>query len=363
MKKSLLSILLILSLTACSSSVVEDESKTSESVKIGVLLPLSGGASAYGEEMMMVLNHQNSNLETPAELYFEDSKCEAASAVTGFQKLVDIQGVEAILGGFCSSETLAIEPLLEQNDIVALSATSSSPEIEGKSKNLMTLSYSDNVIAQTMAKDIMESNSIAIISEQNDYNIALKNSLESILGEKIITNETFEKNSTDMRNIIEKVKASNPEVLILNPNVGDTSVNLLNQLAESQDFFANVRLVSQETYVADDSRIQAPELAESMTLFAAPNLTSQEVDSFVASLPSTIDTLGVFYSSTASDALENLVRSIQDSRSNGTSVQEELSSSPLSGLASSGKSFDGNNFLQGIKAGKYMITDGKAVLQ
>ena len=363
MKKSLLSILLILSLTACSSPVAEDDSKAAEPVKIGVLVPLSGGASAYGEEMMMVLNHKNQMLETPAELYFEDSKCEAGAAVTAFQKLVDINGVDAILGGFCSSETLAIEPLLAQNDIVALSATSSSPEIEGKSKNLLTIGYSDVVIADTMAADIMDSDKIAIITEQNDYNVALKNSLEERLGDKIIANESFEKNATDMRNIIEKVKASNPEVLILNPNVGDTSINLLNQLAESKDFFMNVKLVSQETYVADDSRSQASELAESMTLFAAPSLDSQEVTSFIGSLPSTVDTLGVFYSATASDALENLVRSVNDSRTNQTSVQEELFQNPLTGLSSSGKSFDGNNFLQGIEAGKYVVTDGKAVLQ
>jgi hypothetical protein len=54
---------------------------------------------------------------------------------------------------------------------------------------------------------------------------------------------------------------------------------------------------------------------------------------------------------------------VNDSRINQTSIQEELFTKPLTGLSSNGKSFDGNNFLQGIEAGKYVVTDGKAVLQ
>lgn len=362
MKTKLLILLSSVLLAGCAGNNLTNSGEL-EPVKIGVLVPLSGGASAYGEEMMMVLNHKNKMLDTPAELYFEDSKCEAGAAVTAFQKLVDINGVDAILGGFCSSETLAIEPLLDQSNIVALSATSSSPEIEGKSKNLMSLSYSDKVVGSTMLEYLMNYEKIAIITEQNDYNIGLKNELESKLKDKIVADETFEKSATDMRNIIEKVKASNPEILFINPNVGDTASNLLNQLSESKEDFQNVELIGSEAYISDDSRLQALELTESMTLFASPSLNSKKVTDFVNSLEGPVDTLGVFYTATASDALENLVRSVVDSRKNDTTVLFELSSNPVTGLSSNGKSFNGNNFLQGIKAGKYVVTDGKAVLQ
>ncbi|MBH41469.1 MAG: hypothetical protein CL685_02035 [Candidatus Magasanikbacteria bacterium] len=350
-------------LTGCMHTTKEGVSNSDKSVKIGVLLPLSGGASSYGEEMMMVLKHKNAMLKNPAELHFEDSKCTASDAVSGFQKLVDLKSVDAILGGFCSSETLAIEPLLEQNNLVAISGTSSSPEIEGKSQNMMTLSYSDNVIAEAMAKHLAGSKNIAIITEQNDYNIALKNSLENLLGDKIIANEVFEKDAKDMRNIIEKVKQSSPDVLILNPNIGDTTTTLITQLAESKDYFKNIKLVSQETYVADSSRVGVEDLVEGMVLFAAPTLSDSRVDSFIASLPSSVDNLGVFYSATAHDALENLVRAVQDSRLNNTLVLDELRNGPLSGLVVKGKDFAGKNFVQGIEAGKFVVTKGKAVSQ
>ncbi len=349
-------------------SVEEEQEKKEEvrPVKVGVLVPLSGPAAGYGEEAQMVLDYTASQMnseEVVVELFYEDSKCAGKDAVTAYQKLVDITGVDAILGGFCSSETLAIEPLLEGNNMVALSAGSSNPEIEGKSQNLMTLSYNDDVIADAMTTSLEAYEKVALISEQNDYNIGIKNALEKRLGDKIVANEVFEKGATDMRNAIEKIKKAKPNAIVLNPNVGTTADNLLKQFAESTADLTDVVLITQNAYLGDESRANAKDFAEGMIVFDAPTITSDDMKVFVAALSGPTENLGAFYTATVHDALENLVRAVQDSRSNNSSVLDELRNNSLSGFVANGNMFSGKNFVQGVTAGKFVVTDGKAVFQ
>ena len=356
-------------LTGCMNGSVEEEQEKKEEVrpvKVGVLVPLSGPAAGYGEEAQMVLDYTASQMngeEVVVELFYEDSKCAGKDAVTAYQKLVDITGVDVILGGFCSSETLAIEPLLEGNNMVALSAGSSNPEIEGKSQNLMTLSYNDDVIADAMTTSLEAYEKVALISEQNDYNIGIKNALEKRLGDKIVANEVFEKGATDMRNAIEKIKKATPNAIVLNPNVGTTADNLLKQFAESTADLTDVALVTQNAYLGDESRANAKDFAEGMIVFDAPTITSDDMKVFVAALSGPTENLGAFYTATVHDALENLVRAVQDSRSNNSSVLDELRNNSLSGFVANGNMFSGKNFVQGVTAGKFVVTDGKAVFQ
>ena len=85
--------------------VVEEEQEKKEEarpVKVGVLVPLSGPAAGYGEEAQMVLDYTASQMngeEVVVELFYEDSKCAGKDAVTAYQKLVDITGVDVVLGG------------------------------------------------------------------------------------------------------------------------------------------------------------------------------------------------------------------------------------------------------------------------
>jgi len=375
MKKSIASmvscvvVMSVLFVGCMHSPVVEEEQEKKEEarpVKVGVLVPLSGPAAGYGEEAQMVLDYTASQMngeEVVVELFYEDSKCAGKDAVTAYQKLVDITGVDVILGGFCSSETLAIEPLLEGNNMVALSAGSSNPEIEGKSQNLMTLSYNDDVIADAMTTSLEAYEKVALISEQNDYNIGIKNALEKRLGDKIVANEVFEKGATDMRNAIEKIKKATPNAIVLNPNVGTTADNLLKQFAESTADLTDVALVTQNAYLGDESRANAKDFAEGMIVFDAPTITSDDMKVFVAALSGPTENLGAFYTATVHDALENLVRAVQDSRSNNSSVLDELRNNSLSGFVANGNMFSGKNFVQGVTAGKFVVTDGKAVFQ
>jgi len=363
-KKLVLISSLALLLSGCNQEKVSVNTSDSP-FKIGVVLPLSGDAAAYGEETKVVLEQTLKTINSESkkvELFYEDGKCSGTDAVTAYQKLRDINKVQAILGGVCSSESLAMAPFLEADQIVALSGGSSSPDIEGASPYLYTLAYNDNIIAEQIAASVEGKEKVAIITEQNDYNIGIQKVLETLIPEQIVSNEVFVKGSVDFRNIIQKSLNEKPDALVLNPNIGATADNLLKQLSEFKDELEDTLLVTQIAYLSEESRANAPEVAEGMLVVDSPNITSQEMVDFKASLTQSTDNLGDFMTATMHDALLNLSISYENSIANQSSILVELTQNPLIGIIAGGKSFDGKNFLQGIQAGVFEIKDQKATL-
>lgn len=368
MRKYLVLALSSLVVMGCGSSMVEGDGV----LKVGVIAPLSGNAAQYGEETQRILaatladiNANGGYKGSDVELIFEDGKCSGSDAVTAFQKLVDIDGVDAIIP-FCSSESLAIAPLTESVQMLAVSATSSNPEIEGASPYLFSFSYSDAVIGESMSKELSKFDKVAIISEQNDYSIGLKNTVEEALGEKVVVSETFEATNTDFRNSIEKLANSGADAIFLNPFPGPNATNLAKQMSEDLSKFEGVQFVSQIAYLPADSREGISELTEGMIIVDSPVLESEEATVFSDNVKTNfgeVSALDGYYTFSLSDALTNLVNAANKTSDNSIAMQEYLVSSPLVGWLAEGSSFGDKNFVPGIEAAVFKITDGEAIIQ
>ncbi len=347
-----------------------------KTVKIGFVGPLSGDAAALGEEMQKTVSHRvkqinNENGEggVKFEVVFEDGKCSGADSVGAFQKLTNIDGVKVILGGACSSETLGMTPLADQNKILLLSAASSNPKIEGIGKYVFSLSYSDKKTGEDLAKEMSVYKKVAVITEQNDYNIGIRdtflNELKNSPSVTVVANETFPKGASDFRNTLEKVRQTGPDAVLLNPNVGVTAENLLRQMAEMKTW-TGYKLFGQFAYLLDPSRASVGSFSEGMVIIDAPNVNSPELlaieDAIMKEEGGTLDNLGHYYTASTLDAI-NLITSLIEKEGNDPSkIQEDLSSGKFKGYIGDIE-FGGHNFVRLTLSGKYVIQNGKAVLQ
>ena len=347
-----------------------------KTIKIGFIGPLSGDAAAIGEEMQKTvsyrvkqINDQSGEKGVKFDVVFEDGKCSGADAVAAFQKLINIDGVEAILGGACSSETLGIAPLADQNEVLLVSGVSSNPKIEGIGKYTFSLSYSDKKIGEDLAKQMSSYKRVAIITEQNDYNIGIRdtflNELKQSPSATVVANETFPKGASDFRNTLEKVRQASPDAILLNPNVGVTAENLLRQMAEMK-MWTGYKLFGQFAYLLDPARASAGKFSEGMIIIDAPNVNSQELlaeeDAIKKDQGGTLDNLGHYYTASTLDAI-NLITGLIAKDGNDTSnIQDELSSGKFKGYIGDIE-FDGHNFVRLTLSGKYVVQNGKAVLQ
>src|SRR5438309_1367757 len=91
-----------------------------EPIKIGFIGPLTGDGAVYGEPYrnMVVMAVEEINKAggvdgKSIEVVYEDGKCNGKDGANAAQKLVNVDKVQVIIGGVCSSETLAAVPVAE----------------------------------------------------------------------------------------------------------------------------------------------------------------------------------------------------------------------------------------------------------
>jgi branched-chain amino acid transport system substrate-binding protein len=110
----------------------DDPVASGDPIKIGVLLPYTGPFGLYGTPMETALRARFAEVSDiagrPVELIFEDEATDAGTAVSKATKLVDRDGVVAVVCCATGSATLAVGPLLAGKSIPQLAPI---PQPEG----------------------------------------------------------------------------------------------------------------------------------------------------------------------------------------------------------------------------------------
>ncbi len=221
------------------------ENVQSTKIKIGVIGPYSGDAAVYGEPyrevVQMAIDEINSKggiNGSKIEAIFEDGKCSGQDSASAAQKLINIDKVQVIIGGFCSSESLAIVPIAEQNKVFLLSAGSSSPDLTGISKYFARNYPSDSAQGIVLA-DVSYNDKgwrkIAFIVEQLDYPLGIYRAYTKEferLGGKTLKEE-FAKGETNFRTIISKLKAESPDALFISVQTPAAAERIVKQIKEA----------------------------------------------------------------------------------------------------------------------------------
>lgn len=212
--------------------------------KVGVMVPLTGDAAVYGEPARNIYQIAVDEINAAGgvggknlELVVEDSKCNGKDAANAAQKLVNVDKVQVILGGFCSGESLAAIPVAEAGKVALFSPGSSSPDLTGRSlfffRNYPSDSSQGSVIAQ-VAYD-QGRRKVAFLQEQTEYPLGIYKAFAEkfeALGGKIVKEE-FPSTSKDFRSQIAKIKAEKPDAFFVDTQTPAASDVVLQQLADS----------------------------------------------------------------------------------------------------------------------------------
>ncbi len=211
-------------------------------VKVGVVLPLSGDAAVYGEPARNIyrmaveeINAKGGVKGQDIELVIEDGKCNGKDAASAAQKLINVDKVKAIIGGWCSSESLAIVPIARQHHVALLSAGSSSPKLTGIDP-IFARNYPSDSAQGTVLADIAYTDKswkkVAFIQEQTDYAqgvyTAFSDRFKKLGGE--VTNEQFPTATTDFRTIVTKVQGQSPDAVFLSTQTPAVAARILTQI-------------------------------------------------------------------------------------------------------------------------------------
>lgn len=256
MKKILLSLLMIsvLILSACAQQQAQAPSgekamqkELQGSYKIGVMYPLTGDGAAYGIPLQRTTKFAADEINAKGgvngkkiELIYEDSKCNPTGGNAAAQKLINIDKVKIIIGGVCSGETLGAAPLANDNKVVIVSPSSTSPDITTKGGDFVfRLAPSDayaGVVAAEYAYKDLKAKKAAVVSEATDYSQGLRKVFKEKFAEfggEIVADETYNPEDTDFRTQVTKVKAAAPDIVYVVPQTKAKGVLLVKQLKEA----------------------------------------------------------------------------------------------------------------------------------
>lgn len=227
MKKLFVVTLFLISLLVLVSCSNNDDAKQKDAItpqkttiKIGVVLPLTGDGAAYGKKekngIELAIQETNQALrDRNIEIIpvYEDSQGVPAPAVAAFTKLIDIDKVVALIGGAFSSPTLAMVPIADKKKIVVISPSASSPKLSGSSKYFFRVWPSDTAEGAVMAEVAitrLQLKKIAILYGNNDYGMGLKDVFAQKIeqqGAQIATIESYNEGDSDFRSQLTKIKS------------------------------------------------------------------------------------------------------------------------------------------------------------
>ena len=213
-------------------------------IKVGFIAPLTGDAAVYGEPArnvtQLAINEINANggiNGRQLQLIAEDGKCNGESAASAAQKLVNVDKVQFIIGGFCSGESLAAEPITTAANVFLFSSGSSSPDLTGKSplfaRDFPSDATQGKVLADLSAND-KKWKKVAVIQEQTDYAVGLDKSFNdnfSSLGGATVKQE-FSTGTTDFRSLLTQLKSQNPDALLIDVQTPANAQIIFKQMAD-----------------------------------------------------------------------------------------------------------------------------------
>lgn len=220
-----------------------EEAAPKEPIKIGFIGSLTGDAAEYGEPQRNALqlavediNKTGGIVGSPVAIIYEDGKCNGKDGASAAQKLINVDKVKVILGGSCSSETLAAVPIAEAAKVFIFTGSASSPDLIGKSK-FFARDYPNDL---TQGKVLAEAanakgwKKVAVIQEQTDYASGIVKAFTTKFVELGggVMKEEFTTDTNDFRSPLTKLKASNSDALLISTQTTSSGERILVQMQE-----------------------------------------------------------------------------------------------------------------------------------
>jgi len=196
-----------------------------EIIKIGVIIPLTGDASEYGNDQKrgieIALKHYKDSLNNKnvqLEIVFEDSKSNSKDGINAYNKLIS-QNIK-IFFSTLSNVSMAIQPLIKKNNNLFFTIAAH-PELTTNKAKVIRMLPTSSYYAKKLSfyvSNFFNKPSIGILFSNDDFGNSLKEAFKEVYildnGEIVISN-SYEKNKMDYRSEITKIINKKPISIFL----------------------------------------------------------------------------------------------------------------------------------------------------
>ncbi len=221
-----------------------------EAYKIGIVSPMSGANARYGafankgaNLAAKEINAGGGVMGRKIEFVSGDSQCVPAEGVSATKRMVSFDKLPVIIGDICSSVTLAMQPLVEEANVLLVNAASSNPMITYKAgvggfkwtfRNYPTDESRAAIVLEHAVKN-RGLKSFAVLSVDSDYGRGAINFTKKYMPRfpeaKILSEDYYKDSETDFRPVLSKIKNSGAQAILMY-GLADTTPIIARQMLE-----------------------------------------------------------------------------------------------------------------------------------
>ncbi|EHD20099.1 MULTISPECIES: ABC transporter substrate-binding protein [Brenneria] len=209
------------------SSVLCANSALAAEVKIGVVLPLSGPLSGFGQpsqkgvELINSLEPTLKNGDT-IKLVIIDDKSDKVEAANAMQRLVSSDKVDAVIGEVTSTNTMAMTKMAEDTKTPLVSPTATNDRVTRNRQYVSRVCFSDSfqgvVGANLASRDLGAKTAAIMFDSSNDYSVGLAKSFRTQFlknGGTIPVEVQVPGGSKDFKAQLSTIKAKNVDMIYM----------------------------------------------------------------------------------------------------------------------------------------------------
>jgi len=198
-----------------------------EPFKIGILIPITGTQAVMSEDLITgfklaqeEINAAGGILGRPVELIIEDTETRPAPGMDAARKLIEVDKVKIISGGFSSGVALPIAKYCQERGILAVIQPPTSPLFRDVGDMIFLTNVLDNYKGKVIADFAVEDSGkkkFALMFMNNAFGMALREETIKNLkagGAEIITDVVYELNKVDYKAELQRLFSKKPEAVI-----------------------------------------------------------------------------------------------------------------------------------------------------
>lgn len=207
--------------------------------RIGLLVPLTGRYADYGkavrEGVELAVEEFNAVNRRPLSLVIADTRGDPIDALRAAQRLIDDQGVIALLGPVLSSSTIAVGGFANAREVPLISPTATEERISSIGRYIFQLNPSSTVQGRaiaTFATREMGLRTFAMLHPSDTYGYGVAESFAEQVeraGGTIVAQESYDLGTTDFSEHITNIHTAEPEAVFI-PGFPDEIVLIAPQL-------------------------------------------------------------------------------------------------------------------------------------
>jgi branched-chain amino acid transport system substrate-binding protein len=231
-------------------------------IVVGVAGPFTGDNAAFGEQYWRGATQAAEDINAAGGINGEkiklvkgDDACEPKQAVALANRLVDQDKVSAVIGHFCSSNTMPASEVYEEAGVLMITPGSTNPKItERGMQGIFRMCGRDDQqgsVAANFIVDTLKAKKVAIIHDKDTYGQGIADAAKAQLHARGVTEVLYEgltRGEKDFNALATKVRASGADVVYFGGLYGDAGplVRQLREQGVSAAFISGDGIVSND---------------------------------------------------------------------------------------------------------------------